>query len=78
MFSCLICNSRYELEDVKAGLYFVSTGVCLTCYRKLAKSDNTCFGKLYRARALPCKSECPDRVVCRVFTHHPNDSMKER
>lgn len=80
MFACLLCSTRYELEDVKAGRYFVSTGVCLSCYQKMAKTDSTCFGdrELYDSEALPCKKECPDRVVCQIFVSHPHDSMRRR
>jgi hypothetical protein len=77
MFSCVQCQGVYFLEDIKAGRYFPSTGMCLLCYQKMAESDDTCFGGMYDRKAPVCRI-CPDRVVCSVFVAHPHDSMRRR
>jgi hypothetical protein len=77
MFYCGVCRGSFFLDDVQQGRYFPSTGVCLVCYQKMAKSKDTCFGELYDPKAIACQA-CPDRNVCAIFVSHPHDSMKER
>ena len=79
MFYCVMCGESFTVEDVKDGAYFPSTGGCLACYQKMAKSSITCFGdaKLYDRKALGCK-ECPDKRLCVIFVQHPHDAMRER
>jgi len=77
MFICVVCKGSFVLEDVKVGRYFPSTGACLSCYQRMNKSKETCFGDEFDPKALACQV-CPDRVVCRVFVQHPKDSMRER
>jgi hypothetical protein len=70
---CLLCNKRYSLRDVREGRYRGGTGICSTCYTSMAKSMDTCFGKIawYDAEAEECGSFCPDRKVCKEFIPIP-------
>jgi hypothetical protein len=77
LFSCVLCSQGYSLADIKAGRYYPSTGVCLTCYQRLYRSDS-CFGSsLHDPKAIACQN-CPDKIVCSVFVAHRHDSMKGR
>lgn len=78
---CLLHNGRFSKYDVKKGRYFPSTGICRACYKRMqAQPYNVCcFGKPTKVvkpksvqygwdkDAIECKSECPDRQICKVF-----------
>lgn len=65
---CILCDRRYSLELVGTEL-FISTGVCIHCYRAGARADRLrwCFAKQYDAKTPECLSVCPDRQFCRMF-----------
>lgn len=71
MFKCVSCGERYLLEDVKDGLFFPSSSMCLSCYYKRYKDSKLCFGDKdkYNMRTLPCQ-ECPDNKQCRTMAYH--------
>ncbi len=77
LFTCVSCPERFTLEDVEEGKYFPSTGICLSCYRKMFKNKSSCFGKelLYDPHTLACSEECPDRKICRGFVTHLKEYM---
>lgn len=77
---CILCGDKFSEEDIKAGLYFISTMVCKGCYDGLQSQPHSvsCFGKLsvrrgrrvdagYDKEAVECSEECPDRFICRAF-----------
>lgn len=66
---CLLCDEKFSLDDVEAGDYIGATGICVECYRKMAKDVQTCFGKeeLYDEGTLECSTFCPDRTICGTF-----------
>lgn len=74
MFICVLCPGTFTEQDVKEGIYFPSTGVCLSCYIKLAKSQSSCFGEKskYNLRIIACQ-ECLDNKICKAFVHHRKD-----
>ena len=79
VLECLLCKERYSQEDIKQGLYQISTFICSTCYRRRQRMpyEKSCFGKPsiifngkyihygYSEEQPECKSLCPDRIVCR-------------
>lgn len=71
MFICVLCPEIFTLEDIKAGEYFPSTGVCFSCYKSLAKNSLLCFGDRlkYDLRVLACQ-QCPDQSICKAFIRH--------
>ena len=71
MFECVECATRYLLEDVKEGLFFSSSSMCLSCYKNRYKNSKLCFGDKdqYDMRTLPCQ-ECPDNRQCRCMAYH--------
>ena len=79
MFTCVRCSGQFTLDAVKDGSYFPSMRMCLHCYQKMAKSDDTCFADkdLYDPEAIGCRM-CPDKAICGIFVDHPHDSMRER
>jgi len=72
MFSCILCSVRYTVEDVKNGLYFPFTSICLSCYTVRYKSKQLCFGnkRKYDGDSIACGMECPDERMCRLFIRH--------
>ena len=77
---CVLCDEKFSEQDVRDGLYFISTMVCKKCYVGMQKQPHSisCFGKLtvkegrrkllgYDSEAAECSGECPDRFVCRAF-----------
>lgn len=71
LFKCLFCTETFSTADVREGLYFPSTGICLECYWNLSRGA-TCFGKKSRfdLTTNECGHECPDRKICRVFVEY--------
>jgi hypothetical protein len=67
VLGCALCSERFSEFDVAAGLYFVSTHVCLDDYIKLSKSKQTCFAKEYDPESFICRTVCPDNKVCKQF-----------
>jgi len=72
MFICSQCTNKFTLDDVKAGNYFPSTGVCAGCYGKTAKNKSRCFGKKkkYDPSSIACGIECQDEKICKAFIRH--------
>jgi hypothetical protein len=70
ILECVLCSKRYSIQDVKSGNYFPSTGVCLGCYGQAQVGNKKlwCFGT-FQANAIECKTECPDKRICREFTN---------
>lgn len=66
---CLICDEKFSISDIEKGTYISVTGICKECYKKMWKSELTCFGKAskYEKETQECGSLCPDREVCRSF-----------
>lgn len=78
---CLTCAGQFSWSDVEEGRYFASTGICLGCYQQMRSTPGrvSCFGKHskivkgkpvyygWEAGAVECKSECPDRAICKLF-----------
>lgn len=71
MFPCIQCSQRFTVEDIKSGLFFISTSTCLGCYKNMSKSRISCFGKekMYDNNIIACQ-ECPDERICRIYIHH--------
>lgn len=77
VLECLLCRRGVTSEEVRLGLFQLSSNVCNQCYRKMQDSpyEKSCFGKVtivhpkrqlgYNPNAIECKELCPDRVVCR-------------
>ena|SRR6185369_16752456 len=92
IFKCVLCPQLYGVDDVKQGLYFPSTGVCLQCYRKGTKVPVGvwCFGKAvvregnrlvrvgYDEKSRACQIECPDSHVCKVFAQRNRKDGNEK
>lgn len=78
MFACVQCSLRYTLEDVKSGLYFPASSVCLSCYKKMYKDSQSCFGDKtkYNLDLLPCQ-ECGDKRICRSFIYHKKEFFRK-
>lgn len=70
IFECILCQQRFSVGDIKAQLYYVSTGVCSSCYDKglEAKNQIWCFGDFDARRYNECRAICPDRKICREYT----------
>lgn len=66
---CLLCDEKFSLEDIEKGTYFSVTGICKECYKKMARNEQTCFGKekMYDKNTLECGVFCPDRRICSTF-----------
>lgn len=66
---CVKCERPFTEEDVKLLNYFVESGLCYECSKKLYKlSDEvSCFGKLHSSTARECRFICPDRKICPLF-----------
>ena len=66
---CVLCQLPFTLEDVRKKNFFLDSGVCYACYKKMFKlpSDISCFGKEYSPLAFECKQLCPDRKICPLF-----------
>lgn len=73
---CLLCRNRFSRHSIDTGGYFVVSGICLDCYKKMQAQPATvsCFGKLptlktfgYIPDNLACQSICPDRLACARF-----------
>ena len=75
MFSCILCPERYTEEDVKQGRYFVSTGVCVVCYKRMSMNKLKCFGKekMYDSSSIICGQVCQDSVICKMFIKHKKE-----
>lgn len=81
VFQCLRCKKRFTLRDLRRGRFHISTCICDGCYKQMQaqKSEVCCFGKSnkvvkgkvvsygYDAKARECRSECPDRNICKVY-----------
>jgi hypothetical protein len=67
LLACLLCSKKYSIVDIRNGRYFPETGICIMCYRRMAKDDGTCFAKQYDASAIECHEFCPDRRVCKEW-----------
>lgn len=76
VLECLLCRQMYSLDDVRRGLYFVSTMVCSACYSEMKEASTkvSCFGKKqtkhsvgYSTKNTECLLLCPDRVLCPQF-----------
>lgn len=74
MFSCTQCTGKFTVEDISAGIFFISTSTCFNCYKKMYKSKVKCFGKkdMYNSSNITCQ-ECPDERICRVYVKHKNE-----
>lgn len=68
---CVICAKRFSAKDVKDGKFFPSTQVCKECYSQgvVENNDVWCFGDYRPKEFRECRIDCPDRRVCRIFTH---------
>ena len=66
---CIICSEKFRLDQIGVS-FFISTGVCLVCYRvgKLMSAEEWCFGKkeIYEPESQECRLLCPDRKICRL------------
>jgi hypothetical protein len=73
MFICILCPSRFTVDDIKAGQYFPSTGICLPCYKSMAANPVLCFGDKikYDTRTIACQ-QCPDERICKTFIKRRN------
>lgn len=69
ILECVLCGERYSVEELKNGLYYVSTGVCLSCYKTVPKKKSWCFGHYNPVKYWECRGECMDSKVCRKFTN---------
>jgi hypothetical protein len=82
LLSCILCEEKFCVGDVKAGRFFATSMVCRGCYERGKQSpyEIWCFGKPslvdgngkveefgYSEQAEECQSMCPDRKVCRQF-----------
>ena len=76
LFECLLCFNRYSRHSFDTGGFYVSSGVCADCYKKMQKQpiEISCFGKLpvlkkhgYDADNIACSTICPDRQACAHF-----------
>jgi hypothetical protein len=78
MFACIECANKYTVEDIKKGLYFISTSTCLDCYFQLAHSRVRCFGKKnkYDPKVIACQ-ECSDERLCRTYIKHKDQFKGE-
>lgn len=79
MFACAQCSNNFTPTDVAAGMYYSSTGICLSCYQLSAKNVALCFGKkeMYDQRTIACQ-QCPDNKICKVFIRHRKHMIKEK
>lgn len=71
---CLVCNEKFSIEDVSAGRYEAETGICTSCYKRMARDEKTCFGEEtsdarygYDEKTFECRDFCPDRRICKAF-----------
>ena len=66
---CVKCEKLFTEDDIKNLNYFVESGLCFDCSRKLYKlpEEVSCFGKLYSSTARECRFICPDRKICPLF-----------
>ena len=84
VIECVICYSRYSLNDCASGLYRLETLVCSPCYARMQQDANSCFGKAceavseeertadgYDPASKECSWLCPDRVVCAKILDPP-------
>lgn len=75
ILECVLCRERYSVQDVKAGKYYPSTGICLACYEKALQGNKKiwCFGE-FEPSVSECRAECPDRRPCKRFSMAYNSS----
>lgn len=79
LLECLLCEQKYSREDIKRGMYQISTMICSPCYARMQRMpyERSCFGKGSEMvngikvkfgnepGAKECQSLCPDRFICR-------------
>lgn len=76
ILQCLLCSEGYSKPAVFAGKYFIDSGICIECYKKMQNqpASISCFGKLpkgrdfgYSSKHPVCSSICLDRIACATF-----------
>lgn len=69
---CLICDEKFSLLDIEKGTYLSVTDICKECYKKMWKSEQTCFGKVskYDRERQECRYFCPDKHICVQFVEN--------
>lgn len=74
VLECLECKGRFTLSQVADGTYHVGTSTCRSCFHKLYKSKESCFGRRKTARRegysesdVECQLHCMDREACRQY-----------
>jgi hypothetical protein len=78
LLECVECKAKFSLKALKTLKFFVSTLVCLACYKRAAKDQTTCFGKEYDKHSPVCTQICPDSKVCRHFVRLGQKDEKEK
>jgi hypothetical protein len=77
---CSLCSKKFSLSDIDTGRYFPETGICISCYSRMAKEVSGCFGKVekYDRETKECSTFCPDRKICKDFISGITVPKRER
>jgi hypothetical protein len=75
---CALCDEKFSLADIEKGTYYSVTGICKECYKRMAKNEQSCFGKkeVYDLSTLECSTFCADRKICPTFAFPKRDSPR--
>jgi len=70
VLECVLCGERFTTKDVRISTFFPSTMVCASCYSLGVSKNNAdwCFGDYRPKEFRECRTDCPDRVICKRFT----------